>query len=219
MEIISAYGFPGVLDGKESACDSGDLGLVSGSRRSSGEGNDNPLQYSCLENPMDRGALWATVHQVIRIGHNWATNTFTFMENQIFNVIISSTKLIKYQPCYEYAIDKWCEYQKKKAKRWEQFLLLKWFLNIDAKLCCEREVAQSCPTLCDPMDCSLQRSSVRRIFQARILEWIAISFSRGSSWPRDWTWVSHIVGRRLTVWATRELKDLSNYSGLSNYRE
>ena len=50
-------------------------------------------------------------------------------------------------------------------------------------------VAQSCPTLCNPMDCSLPRSSVHGIFQARILEWVAISFSRGSSWPRDRTWV------------------------------
>ena len=46
-------------------------------------------------------------------------------------------------------------------------------------------VAQSCPTLCDPMDCSLPRSSVRGIFQARVLEWVVISFFRGSSQPRD----------------------------------
>ena len=49
----------------------------------------------------------------------------------------------------------------------------------------ESEVAQSCPTLCDPMDCSLPGSSVHGIFQATVLEWIAISFSRGSSQPRD----------------------------------
>ena len=47
--------------------------------------------------------------------------------------------------------------------------------------------AQSCPTLCDPMDCSLQGSSVHGIFQARVLEWVAISFSRGCSRSRDWT--------------------------------
>ena len=56
------------------------------------------------------------------------------------------------------------------------------------------EVAQSCLTLCDPMDCSLPGSTIRRIFQARILELVAISFSRRSSWPRDWTQVSHMVG-------------------------
>ena len=59
----------------------------------------------------------------------------------------------------------------------------------------ESEVAQSCPTLCDPMDCSLLGSSIHGIFQARILEWVAISFSNGSSRPRDQTQVSFIVGR------------------------
>ena len=56
------------------------------------------------------------------------------------------------------------------------------------------EVAQSCPTLCDPMDCSLPGSSVHVIFQARILEWFAIYFSRGSSWPRDRSQVSCTEG-------------------------
>ena len=69
----------------------------------------------------------------------------------------------------------------------------------------ESEVVQSCPTLCDPMDCSLPGSSAHGIFQARILEWVAISFSRGSSRPRDWTQVSCIVGRRITIWATRKV--------------
>ena len=55
------------------------------------------------------------------------------------------------------------------------------------------------------MNCSLPGSSVHGIFQAIVLEWIAISFSRGSSWPRDRTQVSHIGGRRFTVWATREV--------------
>ena len=66
------------------------------------------------------------------------------------------------------------------------------------------EVAQSCPTLCDPMDCSLPGSPVHGILQAIVMEWIAISFSRGSSQPRDRTQVSHIVDRCFTVWATRE---------------
>ena len=58
--------------------------------------------------------------------------------------------------------------------------------------------------LCDPMDCSLPGSSVHGILQARILEWVAISFSRGSSQPRDQTRISCIAGRFFTVWATRE---------------
>ena len=59
-------GFPGGSDGKESACDVGDPVSTAGSGRPPGEGNDNPLQYPCLENPMDRGAWWATVHGVTR---------------------------------------------------------------------------------------------------------------------------------------------------------
>ena len=60
-------------------------------------------------------------------------------------------------------------------------------------------VTQSCPALCDPMDCSLPGSAVRGILQARILEWVAISFSRGSSQPRDQTWVSRTAGRFFTT--------------------
>ena len=59
----------------------------------------------------------------------------------------------------------------------------------------ESKVTQFCPTLCHPMDSNLPGSSIRGISQARILEWIAISFSRGSYWPRDWTPVSCIAGR------------------------
>ena len=65
-------------------------------------------------------------------------------------------------------------------------------------------VAQSCLTFCDPVDCSPPGFSVHGILQARILKWVAIPFSRGSSWPRDWTRVSCIAGRFFTVWATRE---------------
>ena len=68
---------------------------------------------------------------------------------------------------------------------------------------CAVLVTQSCPTICDPMDYSSTGSSVHGILQARILERVAIPFSRGSSWPRDRTWVSRIAGRSFTVWATR----------------
>ena len=69
----------------------------------------------------------------------------------------------------------------------------------------ESEGTQSCPTICDPMDCSLPCFSVHGIFQARVLEWVAISFSRGSSRPRDWTQISRIVCRWFTIYATREV--------------
>ena len=64
------WGFPRWLSGKESACnagDTGDVGLIPGSGRSPGEGNGNPLQYSCLENPVDREAQWVTVHRVTKM--------------------------------------------------------------------------------------------------------------------------------------------------------
>ena len=63
------------------------------------------------------------------------------------------------------------------------------------------KVGQSCLILCDPMDCSLP---VYGIIWTRILEWVAISFPRGSSWPRDWTWVFCLVGRFFTIWTTTE---------------
>ena len=66
-------GTPCSSNGKESACSIGDPGLICGSGRSPGEGDGNPLQYSCLENPMDRGACWATVHGVARIKHDLVT--------------------------------------------------------------------------------------------------------------------------------------------------
>ena len=68
----------------------------------------------------------------------------------------------------------------------------------------ESEVAQLCPILWDPMDCSLPGSSVHGIFQAIVLEWIGISFSRGSSQPRDWTRVSRSVDRHFNIWATKK---------------
>ena len=63
-----SLGFPHGSDGRESACNAGDLGSIPELERSPGEGNGNPLQYSCLENPMDRGAWWATVHGVAKTG-------------------------------------------------------------------------------------------------------------------------------------------------------
>ena len=65
-------------------------------------------------------------------------------------------------------------------------------------------VAQSCLIYCNPMDCSPPGSSVHGILQAKMLEWVAMPFSRGSSQPRDWTWVSCIAGGFFIVWATRE---------------
>ena len=67
-------------------------------------------------------------------------------------------------------------------------------------------VAQSCPNLCDPVDCSLSGSSLLGILQARMLEWVAIPFSKGSSQPKDRTQASHIISRFFTIWATRKVQ-------------
>ena len=91
------------------------------------------------------------------------------------------------------------------TQRWEDvvFIFLPQTCDLIGRRCLESEseseVAQSCPTLCDPVDCSPPGSSVHGILQARILEWVAISFSRGSSRPRDRTQVSHIAGRRFNL--------------------
>ena len=75
----------------------------------------------------------------------------------------------------------------------------------------ESEVTRLCPTLCNPVDCSLRGSSVHGIFQSWVLEWVAISFSRGFSWPRNWTQVSCIAGGCFTLWATREAQPPSRF--------
>ena len=80
-------------------------------------------------------------------------------------------------------------------------------------------VTQSCPTLCDPMDCSPPRSSVLEIFHTRILEWVAISFSRGSSQPRDRTQVTCTADRFFTekiVPSALEHENPFQYSCLEN---
>ena len=69
--------FPGCSEVKASACNAGDLGLTPGSGRPLGEGNGNPFQYSCLENPMDGGAWWATVHRVAKSQTRLSDLTFT----------------------------------------------------------------------------------------------------------------------------------------------
>ena len=75
---LSLFTFPGGSDSKEFACNAGDPGSISGLGRSPGKGNGNPLQYFCLENPMDRGAWRATVHRVAKSQTQLSDFTFTF---------------------------------------------------------------------------------------------------------------------------------------------
>ena len=88
----------------------------------------------------------------------------------------------------------------------------------EVTVCCAK-LLQSCRTVCNPMTYSPPGSSVHGILQAIVLEWIAISFSSGSSWPRDWTQVSHIVDRRFTIWATREVGEPNHLHGEPLFRD
>ena len=92
----------------------------------------------------------------------------------------------------------------KAIQRRRKSLFNKWSWESWSCMCVS--VTQLCPTLREPVDCSLPVSSVYGIFQARILEWIAISFSRGSSRPRDQTWVSCIAGRESCIPACKKKK-------------
>jgi len=102
-----------------------------------------------------------------------------------------------------------CQFNIQRSEEWQlpTFIIRnrKWaeiehdtFLKVKVKVL----VPQLCLTLCDPMDCSPPGFSVHGILQARTLEWVAMYFSRGSFQPRDRTWVSYIVGRFFTIWAT-----------------
>ena len=122
--------------------------------RCTGVENGNPLQYPCLETPMDRGAWRATVHGV--------SKSQTQMKQLSMHYVVHTI--------------------------WKK----------------ESEVAETSLILCNSTDCNLPGSSLYGIFLARILECSAISFSRGSTQPRDWTQVSHTAGRGFILWATRE---------------
>ena len=127
----------------------GDMGLIPGLRRFPGGGHGNPLQYSCLKNPENRGTEEPSGSQ--RVRHNWA--------------------------CVNAVITKW-----------------KWKVESLSRV--RLFATPSTVTYEVPPS---------GIFQARVLEWIAISFSRGSSRPRKRTRVSGMAGRRFTVWVTREV--------------
>ena len=78
LSHCSCWGLLGGSDSEEATCNAGAPGLIPELGRSPGEGNGYPLQYSCLDNPMDRGAWWATVH-CFTVRHDWVTNMFTVL--------------------------------------------------------------------------------------------------------------------------------------------
>ena len=163
-------GFPGGSDGRESACNAGDLGPLPVSERSPGEGNGNPLQCSCLENPMDRGAWRATVCGVRRSRHNWSD----FIQTAACQSPLSSTisqSLLKFM-----STESLCHRPKTNTMSYTSYV---------------HECVLSHDLLFyDPIDWSPPGSPAHGIFQARILERVAIFFSKGFSQPRDQTHIS-----------------------------
>ena len=132
--------------------DARDAGSIPGLRSFPGIGNGSLLQYSCLENSMDRGAWRATVHEVAKrqtrqVCLHHVPGTILNSGDRSGNKIGKNPHPVDLTPG-----------------------------AIDMK--CEVLVVQSCPTLCDPMDCKLPGSSVHGILQARKLEWVAIPFSK-----------------------------------------
>ena len=118
--------FPGGSDGKASACNAGDLGSIPGSGRSSGEGNGNPLQYSCLENPMDRGAWQATLHGVEKSRtqlSNFTSLSSLYAKCQTKGLHELSCSILK--PLAKYGCENWTT-KKSECQRIDAFELWCW---------------------------------------------------------------------------------------------
>ena len=125
------------------------------------------------------------------------------------NISLSEGLLCQFSQSTECLISDFCPELLSVKGQWLQWVAADSIL-VELNVQCNRHViyyvlvAQSCPTLCDPMDCRPPGCSVHGILQAGMLEWVFIPFSRGSSLSRYWTRVSHIAGRFFTIWATRD---------------
>ena len=200
-----------------------------------GEGNGIPLQYFCLENPMDGGAWKAAVHGVAEGRTQLSDFTLTFHFHALEKEMATHSSVLAWripgtgEPGGLLSMGShrvghdwsdlaaaiptflWFPFARNTffhplAFSWSVSLDLKWVLCVCVCMC-----TQSCLTLCSPVDYSLSGSSVHGFSQARILEWAAISFSRGSSQPRDRTCISCVCG-----WVLYQLSHLvdSIYMGL-----
>ena len=146
------------------AGDAEDTGLIPGSERSPGKENGNSFQYSCLENPMERGTWRVTIHRVAKSQTQWSNRAQQTHSIYVLpgTIATSFIYIVSFNP------------------QGNLFSLL-------SSLCAMHvQSLQSCPTLCDPMDCmDPPGSSVHGVLQARILEWVAMPSSRGPSGPRN----------------------------------
>ena len=200
------------------------------------EGNGNPLQCSCLENPRDGGAWWAAVCGVAqsRTRLKWLSSSrlvissFPRSKRLLISWLQSPSAVILEPPkiksvtvstvspsiCHEVMgpdvmiLDFWNNHRSLQRRLYIQHtgvLFSTGRLNTPSCDSVKVLVTQSFQLFVTPMDCSLLGSSVHGILQARILEWVAVPFSRGPSRPRDQTWVSCIASKFFTIWATSEV--------------
>ena len=179
--------FPGGAGGKEPA-------LIPGWGRPPGGGCANPLQFSCLENPMDRSTWRATAHRVI-MGWTWLKRFSTrtrFIKG--YENIQSFKEIEQANFLHVYLI----------FSKWKLLNIHRRKENNILNLCVCVYVLSCVWLFCNSMDYSPQGFSVYGISQARILEWVATSFSGGSSWPRNQTHISCIGRGILSFWAPRE---------------
>ena len=146
---------------------------------------------------MDGGALWAAVHGVAKSWRRLSDFTFTFHLHALEKEMATHSSVLAWRiPGTGEPGGLPSMGSRRVGHDWSDLAVAAWLVWM--------LVAQSCLTLCDPMDCTLPGFSVHGISQARTLEWVAFSYSRGFSWPRDRIWVSCTADRFFTIWATME---------------
>ena len=162
--------------------------------------NGNPLQYSCLENPTDGGAWWAAVHGGPKSRIRLSDFAFTFHFHALEKEIATHSSVLAWRiPGTGEPGGLLSMGSHRVGHDWSNLAAA---AATSGRGDGEVNVTQPCLTLCNPMDCT-----VHGILQARILEWCspeAVSFSRGSSQPKDQIQISCIARGFLTSWATRE---------------
>ena len=170
-------GFPGDSVVKNLPTNAGDLGLISDLKGSSGEGNGNPLHYSCLGNPKDRGPWWATVHGVTK-SWTWLSywKTTTGYTMCWFDIFIYHKKIITWAAAYTFIILHNYYFLFCVISTFKIYCISNFQVS-DTILLTMCSVVKLCLILYDAMDCSPPGSSVHGIFQAKLLECVAISFS------------------------------------------